>query len=483
LVVVLYRPCNDSDGKLRAFETPSTPLSHTVVTLSLPFARRQSDALARPSTRADTLRGPADVAIDDGRIQLRSEARDLADAVPRARRPTIMAFAPNAWQGPRMNRQHILSRLAERGWPVHYSTGALSVWDRFSSRWEQAGWLRGADVIEGVHVDRSSRWMPRWPTHRTWDRLAIRDHVRWLKSTLDDAASPLIAYVFHPSFWPYVEQLRPRFVVFHAYDAFDLTPDWNEELALDQARLARRADLCVASFSRMALSFPDDVRSTVRELPNGADVELFTAADGCACPDDLAAIPHPRIVYAGAINRKLDFEMVADLARARPDWHWVFIGRVQLDDDAESLQDWQSCIALPNVHHLDGKDAKELPAYLHHADVNVMCYRIDGNGWWLRGSPLKLHEQLAVGRPVVGAALDAVRPFAHVLDAVRTHEEWMAAIERALSSGGVGTPAERRAVALKNSWDRRIDLLERWIFEMIESDRTAGTPVARLADR
>jgi hypothetical protein len=119
LVVVLYRPCNDSDGKLRAFETPSTPLSHTVVTLSLPFWRRQSDALALPSTRADILRGPADVAIDDGRIKLRSDARDLADAVPRARRPTIMAFAPNAWQGPRMNRQHILSRLAERGWPVH----------------------------------------------------------------------------------------------------------------------------------------------------------------------------------------------------------------------------------------------------------------------------------------------------------------------------------------------------------------------------
>jgi hypothetical protein len=108
-----------------------------------------------------------------------------------------------------------------------------------------------------------------------------------------------------------------------------------------------------------------------------------------------------------------------------------------------------------------------------------MCYRIDGNGWWLRGSPLKLHEQLAAGRPVVGAALDAVRPFAHVLDVVRTHEEWMAAIERALSSGGVGTPARRRAVALQNSWDRRIDVLERWLVDMIAPEQPVRSVVAR----
>jgi glycosyltransferase involved in cell wall biosynthesis len=451
-----------------------------VVTLSLPFWRRQSDEHTPTPRRIYSVHDRTEVVIDDGTIQRTSDPRALADVVPRVRHLPIMAFAPNAWSGPRMNRQHILSRLAQRGWPVLYSTGALSVWDRFSPRWEKAGWFRGSDWIEGVRVDRSARWMPRWPSHPTWDRLAIRDHVRWLRSRIGGEGSPFIAYVFHPSFWPYVEQLRPRYVVFHAYDAFDLTPDWNEEVARDQAQLARRADLRVASFSRMALSFPDDVRRSVRELPNGADVELFMAADGCACPDDLAAIPNPRIVYAGAINRKLDFKMVAELAGARPEWHWVFIGRVQLDDDEESLRDWHACIALPNVHHLDGKDAAALPAYLHHADVNVMCYRVDGNGWWLRGSPLKLHEQLAVGRPVVGAALDAVRPFAHVLDVVRTHEEWMAAIERALTSGGVGTPARRRAVALQNSWDRRIDVLERWLFEMVEADRVSASADARL---
>jgi glycosyltransferase involved in cell wall biosynthesis len=400
-------------------------------------------------------------------VPLTTDFPGLADVVTRVRRPPIVAFAPNAWRGPRMNRQHILSRLAARGWPVHYSTGALSLWDRRSTRWTNAGWFHGTDSIEGVRVDRPARWLPRWQRHDAWDRLAIREHVRWLRSSLGDGGSPLIAYVFHPSFWPYVERLRPRYVVFHAYDAFDLTEDWNERMARDQAALARRADLRIASAAGMALSFPEDVRASVRELPNGADVELFMGADGSACPGDLAAIPHPRILYAGAINRKLDFAMVSEVARARPDWHWVFIGRLVLEDDAQSQGEWQACVALPNVHYLGEKSADALPAYLRHADVNVMCYGVDGNGWWLRGSPLKLHEQLAVGRPVVAAALDAVRPFAHVLDLVRTHDEWIDAIARALSSGGVGTPAERRAVAMRNSWDRRVDVLDGWLLDMI----------------
>ena len=37
-----------------------------------------------------------------------------------------------------MNRQQLLSRLAQRGWPVTYSTGALSVWERGSAQWKAA---------------------------------------------------------------------------------------------------------------------------------------------------------------------------------------------------------------------------------------------------------------------------------------------------------------------------------------------------------
>ena len=97
-----------------------------------------------------------------------------------------------------------------------------------------------------------------------------------------------------------------------------------------------------------------------------------------------------------------------------------------------------------------------------------MCYRTEG-GWWVAGYPLKMHEYLAGGGPIISSDLSAVRPFSQVIDIAHTPDEWTAAIERALTSGGVGTPEQRRAVAHENTWDQRVDQLEEWLLKMIAS--------------
>jgi glycosyltransferase involved in cell wall biosynthesis len=227
----------------------------------------------------------------------------------------------------------------------------------------------------------------------------------------------------------------------------------------------------------MASSFPEDVRASARELPNAADVDSFIAAAGCECPADLAAIPRPRIGYAGAINIKIDLELVLEIARNRPGYHWAFLGACPLNEDGRDPL-WEACLRTPNIHYLGPKRHTEVSAYLHHMDVNVMCYRTAGGGWWIRGYPLKLHEQLAVGKPVVSAPLETVRPFANVVALAETPAEWTAAIECALVSGGVGTPEQRRAIARQNTWDQRVDVLEGWLLEMLDRASSAQPRLA-----
>src|SRR3546814_4923346 len=65
-----------------------------------------------------------------------------------------------------------------------------------------------------------------------------------------------------------------------------------------------------------------------RILPHGVDFEEVSAGAAAPCPDDLAAIPHPRIGYTGRLNMKIDLAGVAEVAERRPDWNWVFIGAV-----------------------------------------------------------------------------------------------------------------------------------------------------------
>lgn len=371
-----------------------------------------------------------------------------------------------------MNRQQVLSRLAERGWPVVYSHGALSVWDRGALRWEEAGWLGDSESVEGLVLDHPGLLLPRWQRYPLWDRFVVRRHARRLRNFVGEAP---ICYVFHPAFWPYVNSIGAEYVVYHAYDSFDLTDDWNDQLASYQARLAHRANLLIVSAQGMTVSLPPDLRPAARVLPNGADVKRFIAADDSACPADLAAVPHPRIGYAGALNVKIDFELILEVARERPDYHWVFLGVNAMNTTEGTRRLWRRCQDVSNIHYLGSKPHLEVPAYLHHMDVNVMCYRAAGRGWWLRGYPLKLHEQLAVGKPVVSAPLEAVRPFAHVVDLAQSPADWLAALDRAVTAGGVGTLEQRRAVARENTWDKRIDLLESWLFEMLQgSDGRAG---------
>jgi len=104
-----------------------------------------------------------------------------------------------------------------------------------------------------------------------------------------------------------------------------------------------------------------------------------------------------------------------------------------------------------------------VPSYAAHMDVNTMCYRQQGDGWWLGISPLKLFEYLAVGKPIVSSDVEAVRGHAHLIHIARTDEEWLHALQTALTAGGPGTPNQRIAAAFDNSWDHRVSDIENLI--------------------
>ncbi|HOK47950.1 MAG TPA: hypothetical protein PLK67_18535, partial [Bryobacteraceae bacterium] len=78
------------------------------------------------------------------------------------------------------------------------------------------------------------------------------------------------------------------------------------------------------------------------------------------------------------------------------------------------------------------------------------------------------------GRPVVATPTETIRPFAHVVALAETPAQWIEAIECALVSGGVGTPEQRRAVARQNTWERKVDVLEGWLEEMLRGRAPSG---------
>jgi glycosyltransferase involved in cell wall biosynthesis len=380
----------------------------------------------------------------------------------------ILAFAPNDWDGQRMNRQHLLSGLARRGWQIVYTTGAPHFWARSSEEWRRLPLRGGVVERDGLLVDRPSRLLLRRDTPRAWGRLVVSAHLRRLLRAVAGSADSVICYVFHPSFWPYVEVLKPKRLVYHVYDAFHLVDDWDASLARSQNKLVGDADLLIATSLPMAESFPSDRLAEVKELPNAVDFDRFALGSQPECPPDLLGIPRPRILHPGSVNEKIDLDLVHRLASARPDWHWVLMGR--LSGEARGAGElgrlWSQCLTLPNVHYLGVKTPDELPRYLHHGDVSAMCYRTAGRGWWQRLYPLRLHELLAVGRPIVASRLQALEPFSHVIALPVGLDDWSRALAQAIGRGGVGSVEARRAEASRNTWSHRTAQLDGWLAEL-----------------
>ena len=365
-----------------------------------------------------------------------------------------------------------------RGWPVVYSSGPLTTWERGSERWRQSRFLGEFTSESGVRIDNPGRIAAYWPGSPLWTGIALRRHASRLhRAAVGHAAraddrGPLVALLFHPRYWPHALALRPDRIVYFAYDALSLSPGWDEQQAAWERALVERADLIVGYSEQMFDHMPERARRIGKVMPTGVDLDHFDGAERMNCPPDLAAIPSPKVGYTGHINQKLDLALMLDVARRSPRLNFVFVGPAgpgnggTFDGHPAETGFWKQLLGLPNVHHLGPKNFADVPAYMAHMDVNVMCYRLEG-GWWQAGYPLKMHEYLAVGKPVVSTGLQTILPFGDVIDIVAGAEAWAAALERAVSGGGVGSPDARREVARKNSWDVRLDNLDRWMRQTV----------------
>jgi glycosyltransferase involved in cell wall biosynthesis len=262
-----------------------------------------------------------------------------------------------------------------------------------------------------------------------------------------------------PVLWGYVPQaevlldtLHPASVVYHCVDDIAAQKGIDaDSFAAAERRFAARADLVIASSPVLAERMRT-LSHHVLYAPNVADTQHFATALGPGALDpELAALPAPRLVFVGAIAaKKLDLDLLAALAAARPDWTLALVGPVGLGDPGTDLS---ALAALPNVHLLGVRTQVALVDVLRGAAVGLIPYRRSR----LTESifPMKVYEYLAAGLPVVATGLPALAGVEDValVDGV---SEVIAAVERALRDDSRERRRARSEAVQEHSWEARL---------------------------
>ncbi|MDQ4035615.1 MAG: glycosyltransferase [Chloroflexota bacterium] len=207
------------------------------------------------------------------------------------------------------------------------------------------------------------------------------------------------------------------------------------------------------------------LHASVHLFPSCVDVQHFAAArNEQPQPAALDGIPHPRLVYAGVIDERLDLGLLARLASAGAG-ELVLIGPVAKIDPAD-LPDG------PRIHRLGMQPYDLLPALFAHCDLALMPFALNAATRFL--SPTKTPEYLAAGLPVVTTAItDVVRGYGD-LDMVRIAgdaDAFVAACSDALSRPRHLAEVDERIASM--SWDTTWEAMERLVQAVLGQPRAA----------
>lgn len=290
------------------------------------------------------------------------------------------------------------------------------------------------------------------------NRTVLRTTLRALRLRLGIDKFQL--WTFLPNTAPYVGTLGEEAAIYYCVDEWSMFSYLNREQTVAAERaLLGKVDAVFAINNALAEA-KRKVNPRTFVSPHGVDHAMFARAIQADTvePADVASLPHPRLGFYGTLQDWVDFELIEHVARARPAWQIVLIG--------QQLADVSALRAIPNIHLLGQKRHDELPAYCKAFDVGLIPYRIDERMTFV--NPLKLREYLSAGLPVVSTPVPEVARFSNLARVAGTKDEFVAAIEQALTEI---SPQQRiaRSEAMKNeTWSARVAQVSRTIDEMAQ---------------
>lgn len=271
-------------------------------------------------------------------------------------------------------------------------------------------------------------------------------------------AEHVILYLHFAPLSDLIERFADAIVIYDILD--DLTIYESDEMGLPAERtvahhhplLMERADQAIVSNPVLAARHRSE-RDDLILIENGVDAQRFGTP--MARPAELPDLDAPLVGYRGAVAQWFDFDLLAAVAEAGPEWRFVLVGPV----DARVAGDVDAVSALPNVEFIGERSPDAMAGYAQAFDVEAVWFVVDDLTQGV--TPLKVFESLAAGTPVVSTPL----PACDAIPGVRIAAEPAGFADALLAAMQDGSDPEWRRQAAETAdradWKRRLEPLLR----------------------
>ncbi|WP_027913028.1 glycosyltransferase [Pseudomonas sp. URIL14HWK12:I7] len=266
--------------------------------------------------------------------------------------------------------------------------------------------------------------------------------------------------VVHIAYWsPVALSLRTMHgwrILYDCMDDWDGFPNIGEQLLSEEKTLIVQADLVTVSAALLYHKWCAHNPRCVL-VRNAVDFAFFR--QHCFTNDVLSGLAGPVIGYYGALAQWLDYPLLAALADRRPEWNFILVGDIFVDDLA-GLEH------KPNVQLLGRKPYSQMPLYLDHFDACLIPFRLYNVTHAV--DPVKFYEYISAGKPVISTPLAEMSIYKDLLYFATGVDEFIEQIEGALAERDLALYKRRVELARANDWKDRFDSMQLAIVGLYE---------------
>lgn len=268
--------------------------------------------------------------------------------------------------------------------------------------------------------------------------------------------------------------IQNRGVVYDCMDELSQFTGAPRQLVENEARLMRCADVVFTGGYNLGEKKKRQ-HDNVHIFGCGVEYSHFAKSqhDDTTIPPDIDFMQRPIIGWFGVVDERVDYAMVGEMARARPDWSFAMVGPV-VKVDPNLLPH------APNLHWLGGRDYPILPNYVKAFDVSMMCFALNAATEFI--NPTKGLEYMASGKPIVSTPVkDVVNQWSDICLIAKGTEAYIEAIDQALQRKGDVNERIARGLDLSRqcSWENTVGKMQSLIKKAIASPKRKSS--ARIA--